>query len=629
MYRAVAFRFHLLLTLILLALLSPASAQEAVSPPKVDINSLTEHVYYLASDELEGRQAGTPGCNAAAEYIAGYFDSVGLLPFAKSYDEFATYFQQFRIASNITLGTENHLSISSPDGVYEASVSTDFLPFGFSSNGTADAAVVFVGYGITAPEYDWDDYADLDVTDKIVFCLRGEPGQNETDSPFRGDQPTLYSSLRWKALNTKAHGAIGLIAVTGPANLAEGEEDKLIGLEQKRTLADIGIPVIQVTQDIASKLWSTMDAPLAMYQAEMDRHMMPFGAELAGISVFVTVDLAKDYATTSNVIGCLPGNDSGHPDEWVIIGAHYDHLGWGIEGSRNQSGQREIHNGADDNASGTAGVMELARMFAASERPARSILFICFSAEEIGTLGSEYYAESPIVPLDKTSAMINMDMIGRVSTVDGDLLCTMQGEESAGEWPEILPERTPDGAVALKSMPNPIGGSDFTSFYMRDIPVLNFFSGAHEDYHRPSDDADRINYEGMASVVAAVYEIALDVADWPTKLTFVRAETGPRQVSDDEGNAPTYTVYLGTIPDFMHTDGGFWIQGVIQGSPAEAAGLLAGDQILKFGDYDITDIYTYTDALGHFQPGDEVRITIIRNGEELVLTAILASREDQ
>jgi len=608
-----------------LGLSNPAGSQEAAAAVRPDIDGITADVYYLASDELEGRLAGSPGAELAAEYIAERFSSLGLVP-ADTID--GDYNQEFEITTAVSLGDGNRLAITTSAGALEPCVEQGYIPLCMSADGTVEGEVVFAGYGITAPEYGWDDYEKVDAGGRIVFCLRSEPRQDDPESIFNGVYPTQYAGIRWKAQNAADHGAIGLILATGPINIPEGQEDKLISLGEGIGFGESTIPVIQIDQATAEFLWSGMGAPLGMFQGEMNRHMMAVGMPIEGVTVLLTVNLEKELATTWNVAGILPGSDEILKDEYVIIGAHYDHIGWGDFASKYQGEERQIHNGADDNASGTAGVLELARMFASQPRsPARSILFICFTAEEIGGLGSIAYMSSPLVPLERTSAMINMDMIGRVSAgEDGSLFCTIQGLGSAKEWSEIVPDVTPDGLVSLILSPDPIGGSDYIQFMPGGVPVLNFFSGLHDDYHQPTDDADRINYAGMVSIVEAVYEIASEVSGYAHMLTRAQPEE-PVPASGDADSGITYEVYLGTVPDFARTEGGFWIAGVREGSPAEEGGLMPGDQILKLGGYDVSDIYNYTWALGQFKPGDTVEIVVMRDGEELTLTVTFAARE--
>jgi hypothetical protein len=598
------------------------SASSSVSP---SADRILQDISFLASDELEGRLAGTPGADAAAEYIAESFKSAGLTPGNPSTGD---YFQNFEITTSVSLGSPNAVDIKVADQTHSLVAGTDFMPLFLSGDGSVSGDVVFAGYGITAPEYNWDDYKDLDVQGKVVFILRNEPRPDDPESPFDGNRPTIHATIQWKVTNALSHGAVAVLLATGPAHLEEGEQDEFIGLDAHGSLGEAGIPVVQLSQGAVGILWGGMDAPLAMYQSMMDAHMMSFGTPLEGVSAGVTVNLIREKAQTANVIGILPGSDPTLSGEYVVVGAHYDHLGYGTSASLYEGSDRRIHNGADDNASGTAALMELARIFGSDpERPARSIVFIAFSGEELGLLGSTEYVEHPIAPLDKTSAMINMDMVGRIRPDDNGVpVCYVYGLGTASGWDSLVPDKTPDGAVSLVKFSNPLAGGDYVPFLMQRIPNLNFTSGSHEQMHRPTDDVELINEDGEASLVGAICEVLRGVANLPSMLTFQETGAGPAPITNETGT-DSYTVYLGVIPDFIRTEGGFWISGVNPGSPADTAGLQGGDQITRLGDYEVSDIYNFTWALGQFKPGDTTTVTINRNGRELVLDVTFAARE--
>ena len=592
-----------------------------------DIARIEADVYYLASDELEGRLAGSPGAEMAAEYISSEFSELGLLP-GDSIE--GDYCQDFEITTSVTPGENNHLSVTSPEGFISLGMRTDYIPVYLSADGEIEADVVFAGYGITAPEKDWDDYANLDVDGKAVLCLKGEPRMSDPDFTLGGIYPMEYSGIRYKSMNAWRHGAAALILVTGPANIPEDGQDPLIPLNQRSAYGRSEIPVIQVSQDTLAILWSTMQAPLEMYQGEMDRHLMGFGAHLEGIRISLAVDLERTTVHTCNVAGIVPGSDPELAEEYIIVGAHYDHIGWGDVNSKYEGEDRQIHNGADDNASGVSAVMELARMFAESpDKPSRSILLICFSAEELGLLGSQAYVDSPLVPMENTSLMINLDMVGRASPGDDDWpYCIVNGIASAPGLAEIVPDTTPDGVVELIKNPNPYGGGDYMPFHSAKIPFLNFFTDVHDDYHCPSDDPETLNYPGMVSIIGVVYEVTRQVADLPEILTYIEPEVSTSETDQTENGDMSFEVYFGTVPDFVHTEGGFRIADVRPGSPAEEAGLLPGDQILMLGEYEVTDIYNYTWALGQYSPGDTVDVVVLRDGEELTLSVTFIARSE-
>jgi len=625
MHRIFRHIFHLVITGIFLIVPWTNTLGFPGDAPVPEIERISADLYYLASDELEGREAGSPGALLAAEYIARNFEATGLEPVDDD------YYLDFEFTVDISPGEMNMFEIIKPGGTESVVMGEGFTPLTMSRNGLATGEVVFAGYGISAPELGWDDYAEIDASGKVVFCLIGEPNAGDAESRIQSIYPRQYSSVRLKAHTAYTHGATALIVVTGPATIEEGGEDRLPSINRRGTLGEAEIPVVYVSQETAEKLWAPMGAPLKMIQTEMDRNMMPYGTDIDGVSVLISVDLERTNVRTVNVAGVLPGCDPELADEYVIVGAHYDHLG--IKEEETESGETEwvIYNGADDNASGVAGVLELARLFTvAEEQPSRSILFICFDAEEKGLLGSYSYIGTPAVPLENTVAMVNMDMIGRASPgEDGMPLSTIQGIHSCTVFEEIVPATTPDGEVRLLAMRNPVGGGDYVPFYNCRIPILNFFTGEHEDYNTPNDDADRINYEGMASILGAVHQVIYDVADYPGELEFNVSGSQETVLPGDPDSAPQFSVYLGTIPDFMRTDEGFYLSGVNAGSPAEEAGLMAEDKVLSIDDHVVLDIISYTSALGFYEPGDTAEITVLRDGEEIVLTVTFGSREEE
>lgn len=321
--------------------------------------------------------------------------------------------------------------------------------------------------------------------------------------------------------------------------------------------------------------------------------------------------------TGRNVVAILEG---GHPElraEAIVVGAHYDHLGWGGIGSLAPD-ERAVHNGADDNASGVAVLLDVAGALARGDRPARSIVFVAFTGEESGLLGSAHHASNPVVPLALTRAMLNMDMIGRLG--NGPLI--VNGRGTAQEWPRIIAEAAGAEGIDVVTGEGGYGPSDHTSFYARDVPVLHFFTNTHEDYHRPSDDWQRIDAAGLQRISALVARLALAAADQQTTLTLVRGAGRPPAAAQGGG----YGAYLGSIPDFSPVDRGVRLTGVRTGSPAEQAGITAGDIIIRFDDGDIADIYEFTAALRSRKPGDAVVVTVVRDGREVPLRVVLGRR---
>lgn len=323
--------------------------------------------------------------------------------------------------------------------------------------------------------------------------------------------------------------------------------------------------------------------------------------------------------TGRNVVAILEGSDPDLRTEAILVGAHYDHLGWGGLGSLAPD-ERAVHNGADDNASGVAALLGVASALAHGQRPSRSIVFVAFTGEESGLLGSAHHASNPAVPLARTRAMLNMDMVGRLG--NGPLI--VNGRGTAEEWSRMIADAAEAEGIDVVTGEGGYGPSDHTSFYARDVPVLHFFTNTHEDYHRPSDDWQRIDAAGLQRITALVARLAAAAADQHTNLTLVRGVGRPPAAAQGSGGG--YGAYLGSIPDFSPVERGVRITGVRAGSPAEEAGLTGGDIIIRFDDGDIADIYEFTAALRSRKPGDAVVVTVVRDGREVPLRVVLGRR---
>lgn len=365
----------------------------------------------------------------------------------------------------------------------------------------------------------------------------------------------------------------------------------------------------------------------AVFLAQRFRHL---GLEPAGDdgTFFQEVPLASAVnshapgGTGRNVVGLLPGSDPALAGQAVVVGAHYDHLGRGGFSSLAASSEKgAVHNGADDNASGVAALLTVARDLARGQRPARTVVFVAFTGEELGLLGSTHYAEDPPVPLDSTVAMLNMDMVGRLGA---DTLI-VYGTGTAEEWPDLLAETAETAGIPVSQDESGYGPSDHTAFYSRDVPVLHFFTNVHGDYHRPSDDWQKLDYAGIGRIASLVTDVTAAVAGPTERLTHRGGAGTPPSESEGQG----YGAYLGTVPDFTPVDRGVRLSGVTDGSPADEAGLEAGDVIVGLGDHRVDDLYALTDALRAHRPGDTVRVRILRAEEERAFTAVLGSRSDR
>jgi hypothetical protein len=615
-----AFRITNIVLTALLALLGMSLI--ATSGPSFDASRYLDHVKYLASDELEGRMSGSPGCVKARDYIEAWYKSLGLEP-----GNGDSYFQRFQFTSGVELGEGNEFAWGMAGMMESLKLTDDFMPVFFSPNTEVSGGMIFAGYGISAAEDEkYDDYAGLDVEGKIVIVLRHEP-QTEDEAHFAGKRPTAYSDLRYKAFNAKKHGAVGMIVLTGPNDKDATDEDKLMRLSSGDVYGESAIPIVHIKRAKMVEAMSMFGSDLAAMQTQMDDELKPATLDMSVVTARIKTNLNKQYTGTDNVVAIIPG--SGIPDEYIIIGAHYDHLGYGETGStllpeeiEKLSGAELIHHGADDNASGTTGVLELAKYFAETGGARRTLVFMDFSAEELGTLGSLHYVKNPIFPLDKTTAMINMDMIGRVQAN----VITLQGIGTATEWPDLLDAVAKNTKLTLKRFDDGVGGSDYTSFYNVGIPVLNFFSGVHMDYHRPSDTWDKINGEGAVEVLAVVKDVVFEIDKRDAPLTFTKTKlpesSAEGQVDTGGGNR----TYLGSVPDFAYEGDGVLFAGVREGGPAANAGLMAGDILIKLGDADIKNLYDLTYALQDYKPGDVVIAIVIRNGEQMAFPVTLASR---
>lgn len=557
---------------------------------------------YLASDSLQGRRAGTTGADKASQYIAQQFSNIGLKKANNN-----SYFQSFDITTGINLTSNNNLSI---DNV-KAEVNKEFVPLSFSENGEINGEIVFAGYGITAPEYGYDDYKNLDIKNKIVLLLRHEPQEKDINSKFNGNKPTQYSELRYKVFTAKSKGAKGVIIVNGETNY-DDKEDELIPIKSFGGIGTLGIPVVQSKNSFIRKYLNLKDL-----QEKIDKNFKPNSFTL-NKNADIKVEFQKNYKSTNNVIGYIEGSDKNLKNEVILIGAHYDHLGMGGQESLSESKKDEIHNGADDNASGTSAMIEIARQLK-KYKLKRTIAFTAFSGEELGLLGSSYFTSNP--SFKNIVAMLNMDMVGRLSN---DNKLSIGGIKTATSFEPLVKKLNRKYNFKTSYFNDGYGPSDHMAFYLKNIPVLFFFTGIHDDYHRPSDDSYKINYLGIDKIVSFVKDITLNIDKNTQKPKLVRIAPSSTMLSSGKSNG----AYLGTIPDYTAMDSktGVKISGVREGSPAEKGGLRAEDIIIKFDDLKINTIYDYTYALKAKKPGDKILITVIRKGKETVLTVIAGKK---
>lgn len=554
---------------------------------------IQQHVRYLASEKLEGRRTGTKGATEAARYIAAEFGRLELKPVAgtaRGRRSESRYLQQFPYVAGVSLGKGNAFTF----GKDKLELGVDWLPLGFSSSAKVDGGVVFVGYGITSSELNHNDYAGVNASGKIAIALQGTPDGANPHGRF-----ARFEGVRWKAVTARNAGAKALLVIAKEANF---KDDRLTRLAYDNTAGDeAGLPVVVISRQAADRLLKASGSSLSQLEETTTSRALT-------TEINLTTDVVRSEVAAYNVIGMLEGSDPVLKKEVIIIGAHYDHLGRGGEGSGSLARTSgEIHHGADDNASGTAGVLELARLFSA-QKPKRTILFMAFGGEEEGLLGSNYYVNHPLLPLANTIAMINMDMIGRMK----DRRLVIGGVGTAKEWRDIMAADT-EKSFQLTLNEDGFGPSDHSSFYARQIPVLFFWTGTHSDYHKPSDTFEKINYDDEALILGMVARIVKQIDAADKRLTYTTAK------SDATPRTGGFRVYLGTIPNYGDSNDGLLIDGVRDDSPAAKAGLKAGDRIVKIGTRDIKNVYDYTYALGEMKAGEEYVVDIMRGTEKLTL----------
>lgn len=565
-------------------------------------NEVREHVGFLSSDEMKGRDTGSPEERRAGDYLAAAFARYGLEPVGED----GSYFLPFQVAGDAKL-TKSTLRIERDGFSRDFAPRADASPFGFSGSGEIDAPLVFAGYGITDPQRNYDDYAGLDVRGKAVLILRHEMGATANGREF-----SPHAHFATKARNARDHGAAALLIVNGPVRDANDDEVMNFG----GGTDDAGLVAFHVRQSLVQGLFRLAGRDLTQVQREINEAMKPASFDL-GARVKASVAIERTSITARNVVGRLPGSDPALASEIVVIGAHYDHVGLGNHGSLDPRAGGEIHNGADDNASGTAGMLELAQAFTqAGARPRRTMLFMGFSGEERGLLGSEHFVKhAPVsVPMDKVVGMINLDMIGRLRP--GSL--EVGGVGTSPGFRELAERASKAQGLEAKFDPSGYGPSDHASFYGAKVPVLFFFTGLHDDYHRPGDDADKIEHDGAAKVARAAFLCAESIANGDARPAYV--EVAP-QARGGNRNRPR----LGVMLDTARTSGGVALQQVVDGGPAAAAGLRAGDVIVTFGEVNVDKGSDLLEALGARKFDDKVQVVVLR-GEERVTVEVTLTR---
>lgn len=590
---------------------------------EITTNDLRAIVSHLASDELEGRLAGTRGAELAADYIAAQMKRIGLQPVGTNQNYFQNY--EFTAGARV-LTNASRLTVSPTTGMpVEFAIENDFRPLAFTANAEVEGQVVFVGYGLSVPGKPgegYDSYAGVNVSNRIALVLRYVPEQVD---PKRRAELNRYAGVRYKALHAREHGARGVIFITGPTSPNAGE---LLKLSSDSSLAGSAIPIASAGSNVVAALFAGSGRSLEKLQAALDieNPHAESGIVLTNVRVRLATGVEHIRKPDRNVLGMIPpAPKAAGPagDEFLMVGAHYDHLGRGEAGAMNRQGEEGlIHYGADDNASGVATLLELADALHTERKknPAafpKGVIFAAWAGEEIGLLGSSRFAEHPPLPLTNVTAYLNFDMVGR----QRDNQLTLQGIGSSPVWTKLIEKRNVAAGFQLTLQDDPYLPTDTTAFYPKGIPVLAFFTGGHDDYHRPTDRPDTLNYEGTGRIAKLARGLLLDLekTDRPPYAQVARKDSG--------GSRETLRAYLGTIPDYATEVQGVKLSGVRAGGPADKAGLKGGDVIVEFAGTKIANVYDYTYAMDAVKIGKPVTVVVLRNGQRVTLTVIPESRK--
>ena len=594
----------------------------ALSAQTRQINPRTyiEHVRFLASDQLEGRGNGTPGLDAAADYIAKQFAAAGLEPLGDT----GTFFQRFEMITSLSVQPGNVVSLNAATNRVDFEIGRDYQLGSTTTDPAAPAQtlpVVFAGYGISAPAVPYDDYRGVDATGKAVLIFTHEPQEHDARSAFEGQTNSSHSTLIRKVEVARSQGAVALLIVddTNHRPAVDGYRRWL----REPQAEDFGLPVIFLSRDLVQRALGT-NLNLETVSNEIDRDLAPRSRMLNDVTLTVVERTEKVRRPVRNVIGFMRGSDPALQSETVVVGAHYDHLGRSARFSMSDRSAGEIHHGADDNASGTAAVIEMAKAAVADRQGfKRSLLFMTFAGEEHGLLGSSYYLNHPSIPIDKTIAMVNLDMVGRAS---GRIL--VDGMANAPSIEEDLKAAESGSRIAMRALRGGpgAGASDDASFMLKKIPAINFFSGFHTDYHRPSDTWDKIDATGGAAVADLALALAQRLANRATRPEFVETVKQDPHAGGSVSAGSGYGPYFGSVPDFGSDDNGVKFAEVRGDSPAARAGLRGGDVLVSFGGVQIKTLYDFTFALREKKPGDRVEVTVLRDGKPLTTTVELTNR---
>ena len=614
--RSILSRWLIVVLAVVVNCVSPARAAD--NSRDAIVERVRNDVQYFSSDELEGRGIDTPGIELAADRILDVYRELEIKPAFPD----GSYRQTFEVPlGNIRINESTSVIFTNGDTKRTLKLNSDFQPQRRGTSGSASGELVFVGYGISSEEDSYDDYASVDVEGRILVMIRREPQQGREDGAFAGTETTVHSYIDRKIKLAVERKAVGIVFVNDPHSSPTAEKDELMpssgfGGEEG------GIPFVHVKQRVVNELLaaSPLKVPdadaqltnLADVAAYIDEHLKPVSQPLSDWTADVTTDFTVNSVTASNLIGVIEGEGE-LADETIVVGGHYDHIGYGGFGSRAPNRKGEIHNGADDNATGTAAVLEVARRVAAGPTPKRRIVFICFSAEERGLLGSRYYISHPVIPLEKTVAMLNYDMIGTLRNNRVEV----NGVGTAVEFRSVVTAADDLSPLDIKIVDGPFAGSDHLPFYQKQIPVMFCFTGITPRYHTPDDDFDAINVEGVVSIIDYSEQLLRGIDSLESRPQFRKVERRARR------RIPV----LGIRPDLAgdSTDAGVQVQGVTADSGAAEAGIKVGDLVTRIAQDKIESFDDIRKALEKHSVGATVEVALVRGEEELVVKVKLGA----
>jgi len=569
--------------------------------PAIGREEILAHVKFLASEELEGRAAGSDGARKAADYIAAHFARSGIPPFGDD----GTYFQNFELPRGFDVLDTSSVESTQGKRKTRFRLEQDFQVLSLSGSGVAEAEIVFAGYGVAAPDLEYDDYEGLDVAGKIVVVLRNGPDSDDPRSPFGTKAAQArYLGFASKLATAEEAGAVALVVVNDPRSVTKSRKDEL---EKNAGDAAGKIPCIHMTARAGIKIASLGKLSLQEAQKAIDKERKPVSRALSGVTLRIQADLERRVLAVRNVAALLKAQAAGASDEVLVVGAHFDHVGLGEFGSRGGSAARgKIHNGADDNASGTAGLLEIATYLVGHAwELRRDVLFLAFTAEEMGLLGSKHYVDKPLIPLAQTAAMVNLDMVGRLERQD----LFIGGVGTSSAFQEVIAEANRSLRLPVRFGEGGIAPTDSATFYRKRIPVLFFFTGLHKDYHMPSDDWNRLDSRGEERIVQLTADVCLELGRRDSRPPFREAETG----GFDTGGP---TLGLGV----EQNEQGVVVATIVRGSPGARAGILPGDVIVEVGGEAIGTPTDYFSVESGLEKGTRVEVVVRRKGRTRAVT---------